>query len=98
MIISMVWVGRDFPNIFDLNELGIQIVNAAIIVAVKLLMISNIKYYSFKTVDRKLLSPICGITNRGIYSGCDDLQYSCRHISDFNHLCTFWFCHYLSSS
>jgi len=60
MIISMVWVGRDFPNIFDLT--------------------------------------ICGITNRGIYSGCDDLQYSCRHISDFNHLCTFWFCHYLSSS
>lgn len=53
MIISMVWVGRDFPNIFDLNELGIQIVNAAIIVAVGLLMISNIKYYSFKTVDRK---------------------------------------------
>ena len=52
-IISMVWVGRDFPNIFDLNELGIQIVNAAIIVAVGLLMISNIKYYSFKTVDRK---------------------------------------------
>lgn len=53
MIISMVWVGRDFPNIFDLNELGIQIVNAVIIVAVGLLMISNIKYYSFKSVDRK---------------------------------------------
>lgn len=53
MIISMVWVGRDFPAIFNLNELGVQIVNAAIIVSVGLLMISNIKYYSFKTVDRR---------------------------------------------
>jgi CDP-diacylglycerol--serine O-phosphatidyltransferase len=53
MIISMVWVGRDFPAIFNLNELGVQILNAAIIVSVGLLMISNIKYYSFKTVDRR---------------------------------------------
>lgn len=53
MIISMVWVGRDFPEIFDLRERGIQIINAVLIVAVGLLMISNIKYYSFKTVDRK---------------------------------------------
>ena len=53
MIISMVWVGRDFPAIFDLREVGIQVANAILIVAVGLLMISNIKYYSFKTVDRK---------------------------------------------
>lgn len=53
MIISMVWVGRDFPDIFDLRETGIQIANAVLIVVVGLLMISNIKYYSFKTVDRK---------------------------------------------
>ena len=53
MIISMVWVGRDFPEIFDLRETGIQIANAVLIVVVGLLMISNIKYYSFKTVDRK---------------------------------------------
>ncbi|WP_173912371.1 CDP-diacylglycerol--serine O-phosphatidyltransferase [Acinetobacter sp. Marseille-Q1618] len=53
MIISLVWVGRDFPYIFDLNDIAIQIINAVIIVAVGLLMISNIKYYSFKTVDRK---------------------------------------------
>ena len=53
MIISMVWVGRDFPEIFDLRETGIQVINAVLIVAVGLLMISNIKYYSFKTVDRK---------------------------------------------
>ena len=53
MIISMVWVGRDFQEIFDLRETGIQVINAVLIVAVGLLMISNIKYYSFKTVDRK---------------------------------------------
>ena len=52
MIISLVWVGRDFPFIFDLKDSAIQIVNAVIIIAVGLLMISNIKYYSFKTVDR----------------------------------------------
>ncbi|WP_425916565.1 CDP-diacylglycerol--serine O-phosphatidyltransferase [Acinetobacter sp. TSRC1-2] len=53
LIITLVWVGRDFPAIFDLREVGIQIINAVLIVAVGLLMISNIKYYSFKTLDRK---------------------------------------------
>lgn len=53
LIITLVWVGRDFPAIFDLREVGIQIINAVVIVAVGLLMISNIKYYSFKTLDRK---------------------------------------------
>ena len=53
IIITMVWVGLDFPEIFDLRERGIQIWNAILIVVVGLLMISNIKYYSFKTVDRK---------------------------------------------
>ena len=53
MIISLVWVGRDFPEIFDLKDAAVQGINAVIIIAVGLLMISNIKYYSFKTVDRK---------------------------------------------
>ena len=53
MIISLVLVARDFPAVFDLRETGIQITNAVMIIAVGLLMISNIKYYSFKTVDRK---------------------------------------------
>lgn len=53
IIISLVWVGLDFPEIFDLRERGIQAISAAVIVSVGLLMISNIKYYSFKTVDRK---------------------------------------------
>jgi CDP-diacylglycerol--serine O-phosphatidyltransferase len=53
IIISLVWVGLDFPEIFDIRERGIQAISAAVIVSDGLLMISNIKYYSFKTVDRK---------------------------------------------
>lgn len=53
IIISLVWVGLDFPEIFDIRERGIQAISAVVIVSVGLLMISNIKYYSFKTVDRK---------------------------------------------
>ena len=53
IIITLVWVAQDFPQIFDVRELGIQIFNAIAIIAVGLLMISNIKYYSFKTFDRK---------------------------------------------
>lgn len=53
IIISLVWIGLDFPEIFDIRERGIQAISAAVIVSVGLLMISNIKYYSFKTVDRK---------------------------------------------
>ena len=53
IIISLVLVARDFPTVFDLREAGIQALNAGVIIAVGLLMISNIKYYSFKTVDRK---------------------------------------------
>lgn len=53
IIISLVWVGLDFPEIFNIRERSIQAISAAVIVSVGLLMISNIKYYSFKTVDRK---------------------------------------------
>ncbi|WP_180175093.1 CDP-diacylglycerol--serine O-phosphatidyltransferase [Acinetobacter sp. YH01022] len=53
IIITLVWVAQDFPQIFDIRELGIQIFNAIAIISVGLLMISNIKYYSFKTFDRK---------------------------------------------
>ena len=52
-VLSLVWVGRDFPELYDIREIGLQILNAVIIIAVGLLMISNIKYYSFKTFDRK---------------------------------------------
>lgn len=53
MIISLVWVGLDFPEIFDIKDSVVQITNAVAIVITGLLMISNIKYYSFKTVERK---------------------------------------------
>lgn len=53
MIISLVWVGLDFPEVYALNELSTQVINAVIIICVGLLMISNVKYYSFKTLDRK---------------------------------------------
>ncbi len=53
IIITLIWVAQDFPEIFAVRELGVQIFNAVIIIAVGLLMISNIKYYSFKTFDRK---------------------------------------------
>ena len=52
-VISMVWVGRDFPLLFDLNDIVVQVVNCVVMVSVGLLMISNIKYYSFKQMDRK---------------------------------------------
>ncbi len=52
IIISLVWVARDYPFIFDLRDIAIQVINSVIMV-VGLLMISNIKYYSFKQMDRK---------------------------------------------
>lgn len=53
MIISLVWVGLDFKEVFDISNTLVQIILAAVIVVVGLLMISNVKYYSFKTVERK---------------------------------------------
>ena len=53
MIISLVWVGLDIPEVFDLRERGIQAINSVVIISICWLMISNVKYYSFKTVDRR---------------------------------------------
>ena len=52
-VISMVWVGRDFPLLFDLKDIVVQVVNCVVMIGIGLLMISNIKYYSFKQMDRK---------------------------------------------
>ena len=52
-IISLIWVGLDLPVIFDLTLFSIQSMNAAVMVITGLFMISNIKYYSFKQMDRK---------------------------------------------
>lgn len=53
MVISLVWVGVGYPTIFTLNDFAIQLLNAVVMVAVGILMISNVKYYSFKSLDRK---------------------------------------------
>ena len=53
MVVSLVWVGADYPHIFTLNDFTIQLMNAFIMVVVGVLMISNVKYYSFKSLDRK---------------------------------------------
>ena len=53
IIISLVWVGLGMPELFDLQSSITRVVNCIAIVVVGLLMISNVKYYSFKTVNRK---------------------------------------------
>lgn len=52
LIVSLVWVGRDYPQIFDVKDKTIQAIYATFMVVVGLLMVSNMKYYSFKQVDR----------------------------------------------
>lgn len=53
MVISSVWVQRDLLKYISLDDMWLQIVNATVMVVVGLLMISNLKYYSFKVMDRK---------------------------------------------
>lgn len=53
VVISTVWVARDFPFIFNPKDLVVETVNAVIMVGIGLLMISNVKYYSFKQMDKK---------------------------------------------
>ena len=52
-VISMVWVEQDFPVVFDLKDIVVQVVNCVVMIGIGLLMISNIKYYSFRQMDRK---------------------------------------------
>ncbi|XID74458.1 CDP-diacylglycerol--serine O-phosphatidyltransferase [Alkanindiges sp. WGS2144] len=53
LVISSVWVGIDNPSLFVVSDLSWQITYATIIVIAGLLMISNVKYFSFKQLDRK---------------------------------------------
>lgn len=52
-LISAVWVGIDNPTLFTIAEIGWQSVYAAVAVIAGLLMVSNVKYFSFKELDRK---------------------------------------------
>lgn len=53
LVICLVWVSRDYSYVFHVKELSTQIGYAIFMVVVGLLMISNMKYYSFKQMDRK---------------------------------------------
>ncbi len=53
VVISAVWVGIDNPGFFDIHTLAFQVMYAALVVVVGLLMISNVKYFSFKQLDKK---------------------------------------------
>ncbi|WP_130804257.1 CDP-diacylglycerol--serine O-phosphatidyltransferase [Acinetobacter ihumii] len=53
LVITLIWVSRDYPFVFDIRDIKVQIAYAIYMVVVALLMISNIKYYSFKQMDRK---------------------------------------------
>lgn len=53
IVISLIWVSRDYAMIFNPDSQSMKIVYAAFMVIIGLLMVSNIKYYSFKQVDRK---------------------------------------------
>lgn len=50
-IISTIWAGQDYTNY--LTYTGTQIGLASLMVIVGLLMVSNMKYYSFKQMDKK---------------------------------------------
>lgn len=53
IVISLIWVSRDYTMIFNPDSHSMKIVYAAFMVVIGLLMVSNMKYYSFKQVDRK---------------------------------------------
>lgn len=53
LVICLVWVSRDYAHIFHVKELSTQVGYAIFMVVVGLLMISNMKYYSFKQMDRR---------------------------------------------
>ncbi len=53
IVIALVWVGQDYPQIFVLSSVATQLVNSLLMIVIGLLMVSNMKYYSFKEMDRK---------------------------------------------
>lgn len=53
IVICSIWVQQDFKAMLDFSATWLQVLNAATMVIIGLLMISNLKYYSFKVMDRK---------------------------------------------
>lgn len=53
VLASGIWVGIDNPTWIDSSLLGWKIVYAILAVIVGFLMVSNVRYFSFKEMDRK---------------------------------------------
>jgi CDP-diacylglycerol--serine O-phosphatidyltransferase len=73
LVISAVWVGIDNPDLFIVTDRLWQIIYAVVIVIAGLLMISNVKYFSFKQLDRQrvpfaVMLPVVLILGAVIYN------------------------------
>lgn len=53
LVVCLIWVSKDYPHFFNTKDQTAQIAYAIYMVVTGILMISNMKYYSFKQVDRK---------------------------------------------
>jgi CDP-diacylglycerol--serine O-phosphatidyltransferase len=53
VLASGIWVGIDNPAIIDSSLLGWKIIYAILSVVAGFLMVSNVRYFSFKEMDRK---------------------------------------------
>ena len=53
VLASSIWVGIDNPNIIDPNDIVWKVIYAVLAVIVGFLMVSNVRYFSFKEMDRK---------------------------------------------
>ncbi|MFB2538642.1 MULTISPECIES: CDP-diacylglycerol--serine O-phosphatidyltransferase [unclassified Acinetobacter] len=53
VVLCTVWVQRDFAEIINFSSPWVLGTNAVVMVVVGLLMVSNLKYYSFKVMDKK---------------------------------------------
>lgn len=52
ILASAIWVGVDNPTVIDNGMLGWKIIYAAVAVIAGFLMVSNVRYYSFKTWEK----------------------------------------------
>ena len=53
VLASGIWVGIDNPNVIDSSIIGWKILYAILAVVAGFLMVSNVRYFSFKEMDRK---------------------------------------------
>lgn len=53
VVICTVWVQKDFASYIDFSSIWLKVVNITTMVGIALLMVSNLKYYSFKVMNKK---------------------------------------------